>query len=241
MRSRREVVQHAAAFQHIVNAYVKERKPMSEDLIRQTHERLMQGISGEDAGVLNSKYFAGTYRDGEQRAFAGAVEFTRPADAPKAMKGMCDNLQKDLAEAERTGYLDSFMLASEYCDRMVNIHPFRDGHGRMCRLILNAILVKYAGIVVSLGEKGQDRDEYLEIAKESTRVGGHPAQVGKLVLESAGGALRKLKGTLKGKKKSGAKWLVELDRRSFFFQWYIGEHRFVHRPVFCGHDCGVDD
>ncbi|KAI0474022.1 hypothetical protein GGR56DRAFT_650010 [Xylariaceae sp. FL0804] len=33
--------------------------------------------------------------------------------------------------------LDPFDLAAYYCDRFVNVRPFRDGNGRMCRLIPN--------------------------------------------------------------------------------------------------------
>jgi NADPH-dependent curcumin reductase CurA len=51
----------------------------------------------------------------------------------------------------------------------------------MCRMILNAILIKYAWIVVTLGEILK-RDEYLYIAAESGKVGGHAGQLGKLVL-----------------------------------------------------------
>ncbi|KAI9688696.1 MAG: hypothetical protein M1822_001053 [Bathelium mastoideum] len=147
LRSRREVVQHAAAFQHLVSAFVKNDRPMTEELIKKTHEILTNGLSGEDACVFNTQSFGGTYRKGTEQACASSYQFTKPADIPKAMRSMVNNLQNDLAEAERSGYMDPFMLAARYCDRMVNIHPFKDGNGRMCRLMLNAILMKYAGVV----------------------------------------------------------------------------------------------
>ncbi|CZT48773.1 uncharacterized protein RSE6_09521 [Rhynchosporium secalis] len=170
--SRREVVQHAAAFQHILV------------WIRPNQE------------ILASKSFGGKYRQGNEKAFGGANEYVKPSQIPVAMNSLVENLQKDIAEIEENAVLDPFMLAANYCDRFVNIHPFKDGNGRVCRLILNAILIKYAGVVVSLGEKGGERDEYLFIAAESTRVGGHPGQLGKKVLEIAYGTLRKLKMTL---------------------------------------------
>ena len=198
IRGRREVVQHAAAFQHMVEEFVKYDKPLSENLIRDTHAILVSGLSGEDAGFFSSQSFGGTYR--RQEAYAGALRYTKASDVPKAMKSLVNNLQSDLEEIEKRGTIDPFMLAAKYCDRFVNVHPFRDGNGRMCRLILNAILIKYAGIVVVLGEKDHDRDEYLQIAQESTRVGSHPGQLGKLVLNRAEGTLRKLKNLLKSKK-----------------------------------------
>ena len=96
------------------------------------------------------------------------------------------------------------MLAAKYCDRFVNIHPFKDGNGRMCRLILNAILIKYAGVLIPLGEKCEDRAEYLQIAQESTKVGGHSGQQGTLVLTKAGDAFRKMLKTLKRQSQSSS-------------------------------------
>ena len=86
---------------------------------------------------------------------------------------------------------------AKFCDRFVNIHPFKDANGRMCRLIMNAILIKYAGIVVPLGEKSEERDEYLQIAQESSKVGGHSGQLGTMVLSKAGGALKNMLRSLK--------------------------------------------
>jgi Fic family protein len=80
---------------------------------------------------------------------------------------------------------------------MVNIHPFRDGNGRMCRLILNVILMKYAGIVVTLGEKGENRDAYLAIASESSKVGGHHGQLASMILHQSERAVKRLRNTLK--------------------------------------------
>ena len=155
------------------------------------------GLSAEDAGVFSNRNFGGTYRHHE--AYAGALRYTKASDIPKAMRSLARSLQADLEAIESSGTIDPFMLAAKYCDRFVNVHPFRDGNGRMCRLILNAILIKYAGIVVVLGEKDQDRDEYLQIAQESTRVGSHPGQLGKMVLERAAGTLRKMKARLRTK------------------------------------------
>ncbi|KAH0544522.1 hypothetical protein FGG08_001294 [Glutinoglossum americanum] len=47
------------------------------------------------------------------------------------------------------------------------IHPIVDGNGRTCRLILNAILLKYAGVIVAIGEQDEDRKQYIEIQKRA--------------------------------------------------------------------------
>jgi Fic family protein len=203
-RSRREVVQHAAAFQHMITIFVKRDQPMTEQLIKDTHAILVRGLSGENAGVFNSKPYGGSYRHGDERAFAGAHEFAKPSEIPKAMRSLVDNLQADIAKIQHTGYIDPWRLAAKYCDRMVNVHPFKDGNGRMCRIILNSILIKYVGFVVALGEKDADRDEYMFAAQESGKVGGFPGYLSTMVLKNAGGTLERLKGKLKRQSKSKA-------------------------------------
>lgn len=188
-------MQHAAAFQYMINAFVKQDKAMTEELIKDIHAILVKGLSAEEAGIVSGADFGGTYR--RKTAYAGAVEMVKPSEIPGAMKSMASRLQEDLTEVEASGQIDPFMLAAKYCDRFVNIHPFRDADGRMCRLILNAILIKYAGIVVPLREKSEDRAVYLQIAQESSKVGGHSGQLGTLVLAKAGGAFKKMLRTLK--------------------------------------------
>ncbi|KAG7042673.1 Filamentation induced protein by cAMP/death on curing [Colletotrichum scovillei] len=195
LRSRREVVQHAAAFQHIINQFVREGKPMTEQLIKDTHAILVKGVSGEAAGILSSREFGGIYR--AEDVFVGTTRFIRPNKISEAMSSMILNLQQHLIASEKSQSLDPFATAAQYCDRFVNIHPFRDGNGRMCRLILNAILIKYARIVVNVGEHGQERDEYIQTARESREVGGHGGALATMVLKEATKSYRKIRNTLR--------------------------------------------
>jgi len=66
----------------------------------------------------------------------------------------------------------------------------------MCRLILNAILMRYLGFVIDLGEKGAERNAYIELARESRQVGGYPGYLSMMVVEKAGRTLRRLKSGL---------------------------------------------
>lgn len=159
---------------------------MDEQMINETHAILVNRLSTEEAGILSGVDFCGTYR--KKPTHAGSVEMTKPSEIPGAMRSMVARLKQDLVEAGTSGQLDPFMLAAKYCDRFVNIHPFKDANGRMCRLVQNAILIKYAGMVVPLGEKSEEREEYLQIAQESSKVGGHSGQLGTMVHSKAGNA-----------------------------------------------------
>jgi hypothetical protein len=59
-------VQHAAAFQYLINAFVKEDQPMTEQLIKSTHHILTNSLNPADSGNYNYKSFGGTYRIGKE-------------------------------------------------------------------------------------------------------------------------------------------------------------------------------
>jgi Fic family protein len=80
------------------------------------------------------------------------------------MKAMVRELQSDMKEVIAKGTIDPIAIASKYTHIFVNIHPFIDGNGRMCRLILNSILLKLGSFLVCIGEKEEDRSLYMEVA-----------------------------------------------------------------------------
>ncbi len=114
LHSRREVVQHAAAFQHMTNAFVKQDMPMSERLVKETQGILVEGLGTEDAGVFNLHSFGGTYRHGNQKAYAGTHEYTRRSESHEVFvwsevwKQIFSKLREDQGH-------DPFMLGAQHC------------------------------------------------------------------------------------------------------------------------------
>ncbi|RGP71532.1 fic doc family [Fusarium sporotrichioides] len=198
IRGRREVVQHMRAYQHILRRFVTLGEDMSEDLIKETHAILCNGVS-----IIDPEYpevpwekYAGKYR--KVPVGAGNTMFTMPKFVPAKMTEMCANLKREIDEGGQS--LDPFSLASKYSLRFVEIHPFQDGNGRMCRLILNAILFRYLGIVVPIGETEEDRVEYINIKKRASRdMEGH-GEYATFVLRKGVRAIQKLKQKFQGKK-----------------------------------------
>lgn len=164
IRSRREIVQHARAFRHIVTQMVLLDRQLSEELILTTHKILTYEVSSPSGESYDT--YSGKYR--KVAVGCGFANFTRWSAIPVEMDRLITDFNADIKSATKVGSLDPFCLAAKYCHKFVNIHPFLDGNGRTCRLILNAILLKYAGILVSLGEKETDRNEYLSVAARAS-------------------------------------------------------------------------
>ncbi|KAF4504633.1 hypothetical protein G6O67_008060 [Ophiocordyceps sinensis] len=167
LRGRNEIVQHVKAFQHLINAFVTDKQSLSEDLIKETHRILTKGTPIIQDGSPNvaPEAYGGTYRT--VIVGAGSSNFTVPKYVPTNTKEMCDNLEKEVVTAEKGGATDPFSLAAKYSLEFVQIHPFQDGNGRICRMILNAILCRSAGVIIPIGEKGEERSEYIEIKKRA--------------------------------------------------------------------------
>lgn len=183
--------------QHIMTEMVAKDQPLSEEMILQTHRILTNNINAP--GGTSWHQYAGKYR--HIPVAAGSTNFVAPRFVPKKMEELIQEFNSDIEKAERTKVLDPFTLAAKYCNDFVMIHPFLDGNGRMCRLILNAILLKYAGVVVSIGEHDESRDEYIAIQKRAGEQMEGSGELASLVLRKAMGRYRTLKQKLSGKSK----------------------------------------
>jgi Fic family protein len=156
----REVVQHTRALSFIIDEMVIHDKPLTEDIILEAHKILTYKVDASGGDKYTE--YGGVYRN--VSVGAGFTPFTAPENVPAEMRVMVADFNRDIDAAFQAGHLDPYMLAAKYCHKFVNIHPFVDGNGRTCRLILNAILLGYAGVVVPLGETESDCETYLSVA-----------------------------------------------------------------------------
>ena len=192
VRQEKEVIQHAKALRYISTALILNNEPLTEEILQQTHKILCEGIPLDDGGAQIE--YAGIYRIDE--VSAGFSAFSPPSSIPGEMARLIKEFNRDVEKAEKAGELDPFFLAAKYCHKFVNIHPFIDGNGRTCRLLLNTILLKYAGTVAPIGENDDDRSRYLDIAAAANMADEdedeHPwAPLASLVLVRASDTLKK--------------------------------------------------
>jgi Fic family protein len=203
LQIRREIVQHAKAALYIMNQLCIHDQDLSEEIILQTHRILTYKV---DAGDTPWKEYSGVYRTDE--VSAGFHSFPHHSLVPHKMKAMIRELKSDLNEALKMGTIDPIAIASKYTHIFVNVHPFIDGNGRMCRLILNSLLLKLGSFIVCIGGKDEDRSLYLEIAAKSSALEdlyedleekGKPfmyKELGSFVLSHVGKSMYKLIDTL---------------------------------------------
>lgn len=132
---------------------------LSEQIILKAHRILTYKV---DAETTPWTEYSGVYRSHE--VSAGLHAFPHPSLVPYKMQSMFHELKRDLKEVTTNGTIDPIALASKYAHIFVCIHPFIDGNGRMCRLILNAMLLKFGAFIACIGVDEDDRAIYEDVA-----------------------------------------------------------------------------
>lgn len=144
----KELLNHLKAYQMVLEA-VKEHKPMSEELLKDIHQALLEGIMT-----------GGLYR----QVNVGLIGSThQPPDHVKVYDRMKKYLNK-LTEFDG----DPIELACYTHLGISKIHPFIDGNGRLARLVMNYYLMKAGYLPVSIAvEHRKTYFDALDIFKET--------------------------------------------------------------------------
>ena len=95
-------------------------------------------------------------------------KFVSEKRIPALMAQLVQEYTNDTANAHKNR-LDAPMLAAKYCSAFVNIHPFEDGNGRVCRMLLNAILINYTGVCIEIGTEFPEREEWIRLSKAANK------------------------------------------------------------------------
>ncbi|PWI65972.1 hypothetical protein PCL_05450 [Purpureocillium lilacinum] len=197
LRARNEVVQHAKAYQHILHEFVVNKKDLSEELIKETHRILTLGVPIVEEGRMDipPEAYGGIYRT----VIGRNINYPVPEVVPAHMQYLCEELKREISAAEQGGWVDPFSLATRYALEFVSIIPFEDGNGRMCCMILNAIVCRYVGILVHFGDGEGEWSGYAEMNLHSDLGMTGAEEYALLLLQRSVSHLKALKKKLKGK------------------------------------------
>ena len=123
---RRQLVQHLQAYKLLCHTSTKRSSlpELTADLIKQVHGVMMQGLKMESGDEVH----AGVYR--QIPVHAGDHAFPDYECVPEGVSKIVADYNK-----AALGSHDPFQLASWLHYKVVSLHPFEDGNGRLSRLL----------------------------------------------------------------------------------------------------------
>lgn len=159
LKDQAEAKNLSAALDFLEELAANPSRPITESDIRQIHLLVLKGINDNDAGRYRSV-----------NVEIGGSQFKPPA--PESLASEMDQFGQWLQRASVPGDLfkptEAILAASAAHTWFVTIHPFIDGNGRVARLLMNLILMRY-GFPIAVVTK-EDRLRYydaLEISQTS--------------------------------------------------------------------------
>lgn len=123
---------------------------IDELLILKLHSIILKDIS---------ENFAGRYRENPVRVAGSDFKFPAPEKVPQMIKNLI------YWHGENKRKMHAFELAVVFSAKLVSIHPFVDGNGRISRLLMNFILKKNGYPWINVYNK--QREEYLKSVRKA--------------------------------------------------------------------------
>ena len=145
-------------------ALVKDTRPLSEQDIREMHKLVLKEpyrskAQTEDGQEVSKMINLGAYKTTPNHVQTPTGEihyYATPEETPAKMTDLMDWYN----EASQTNEVHPAVLATLFHYRFVAIHPFDDGNGRMARLLMNLILMRYDYPPVVIRQDKDSRNQY---------------------------------------------------------------------------------
>ena len=143
--------------------------PLTESFVRQLHELILRERYQVDAitpeGAPTRRWIeVGQYKTGHnhvQTVTGEIFRFAEPMDVP----GKMHTLLQTINELQAPSSAEVVFVAAKAHYDFVLIHPFDDGNGRMARLLMNLILIKYGFPPAII--KTQDKQQYFSALRQA--------------------------------------------------------------------------
>jgi len=168
VRDHEEITGHNQAIDFVLD-YVSEDQLLTEVFIRHLHQTILVRPFWSDAKTSDGQPTKKLIKVGEYKTEPNHVEtqsgdifyFAEPFETPAKMYEMVEWFRTKVDSPDT----NPIVLATELHYRFVRIHPFDDGNGRMARLLLNYVLIKYGYPPVIV--KNEDKNDYIAVLEQS--------------------------------------------------------------------------
>jgi len=141
-----EAVNHYEAIDFIYEL-VQNKEPLTERVLKEIHYLILKSIDRVNAGV---------YRKVPVIISGSSHKPPQPYLLNKQMEDVF------IYYNSVRGKIHPVLLAAQMHQKIVTIHPFIDGNGRTCRLIMNLILLQNGYTIANLKGDNTSRKEYYE-------------------------------------------------------------------------------
>ncbi len=167
LRDHLEITQHNEAIEYILDIVKgdEQSRPLTEQFIKELHKILLKESYYSPAKSLDGtptrkKIEVGQYKSTENHVETSTGEifyFASVAETPARMNDLLDWYRQEIEKDE----IDPIILAALFHYRFVRIHPFDDGNGRMARVLMNFILMKFGFPPAVITH--EDRQRYYQV------------------------------------------------------------------------------
>lgn len=146
-------IQEAKNMEKCFEYMLKYKKDITLKFILGLHKILLTGIDDEIAGKIRKVN----------------VKIGDSAFIPPSYKILKEGMKSFLQWCSRNKELHPLILASLVHFKLVTIHPFEDGNGRISRLLMNFLLAKHKYPMLNI--RYSDREEYYEALEDCQTAG----------------------------------------------------------------------
>ncbi|TDE05487.1 Fic family protein [Flavobacterium hiemivividum] len=151
MREHLEAINHQEAIAFIKNK-VESNTIFTEKELLSIHAIILRGILPKEAGHYRAVSI--TIKD---RSFTPC----EPASIPRELEALFNwyEMNKNL--------IHPIILAATIKQRILTIHPFINGNGKVSRLIMNFVLLQHGYLIANIKAENESRNRYFQSLKES--------------------------------------------------------------------------
>ena len=156
-----EITGHDEAVKWIEEV-VKTERPLTENFIRELHQLLLKQSYEVDAITADGKATRKLIEVGKYKTLPNHVKtktgeifhFAEPFETASLMTELLAWYDKESNQKD----VNPIILASAFHYKFVHIHPFDDGNGRLARILMNFILMRFGFPPAII--KSEDRENY---------------------------------------------------------------------------------